>query len=80
MKKNMRPLFLLALILVLFPCAGQETSSNGKYIFKKGDPYGIGKWYMGREIANVMGFQGMGWLDRPHWRWLRQKHRREDRL
>ena len=28
-------------------------------------PNGIGKWYMGREIAHVMGFQGIGWLDRP---------------
>lgn len=65
MKKIIHPLFLLALILALHPCAGQDTSSNERYIFKKGDPYGIGKWYMGREIANVMGFQGMGWLDRP---------------
>jgi len=29
------------------------------------DPDGIGKFYMGREIAHVMGFQGAGWLDRP---------------
>jgi SAM-dependent methyltransferase len=65
MKKIIRPLFLLALILALYPCVGQDASSKGKYIFKKGDPYGIGKWYMGREIANVMGFQGMDWLDRP---------------
>jgi SAM-dependent methyltransferase len=65
MKKIIHPLFLLSLILALFPCAGQDISSNERYIFKKGDSYGIGKWYMGREIANVMGFQGMGWLDRP---------------
>lgn len=65
MKKIINHLFLLALILPLNQCAGQDTSSNGKYTFKKGDPYGIGKWHMGREIANVMGFQGMDWLDRP---------------
>jgi len=65
MKKNIRLLFLLAIIVPLSQCAGQDTSSNGKYTFKKGNPYGIGKWYMGREIANVMGFQGMDWLDRP---------------
>jgi SAM-dependent methyltransferase len=65
MRKIISRLFLLALILPLNQCAGQDTSSNGKYTFKKGDPYGIGKWYMGREIANVMGFQGMDWLDRP---------------
>jgi len=29
------------------------------------DPYGIGKFYMGREIARVMSYRGAGWLDRP---------------
>jgi len=29
------------------------------------DPNGIGKFYQGREIAQVMGFQAAGWLDRP---------------
>jgi len=29
------------------------------------DPDGIGKFYLGREIAHVMGHQGAGWLDRP---------------
>jgi SAM-dependent methyltransferase len=29
------------------------------------DPDGIGKFYMGREIARVMGWQGAGWLERP---------------
>ncbi|RMG32828.1 MAG: methyltransferase domain-containing protein [Planctomycetota bacterium] len=29
------------------------------------DPNGIGKFYMGREIAHVMGFAGAAWLDRP---------------
>src|SRR5476651_359136 len=29
------------------------------------DPNGIGKFYMGREIAYVMGWQGAGWLERP---------------
>ena len=28
------------------------------------DPNGIGKFYMGREIAHVMGFAGAGWLER----------------
>ena len=65
MKKIIPLLILLLSILPLSPCAGQETSSKEQYTFKKGDPNGIGKWYMGREIANVMGFQGMDWLDRP---------------
>src|SRR5215510_14087250 len=29
------------------------------------DPNGIGKFYMGREIAQVMGHQAAGWLERP---------------
>jgi len=29
------------------------------------DPNGIGKFYMGREIAHVMGHEGAGWLERP---------------
>lgn len=29
------------------------------------DRNGIGKFYMGREIARVMGHQGIGWLERP---------------
>jgi SAM-dependent methyltransferase len=37
---------------------GYETKKNH-------DPDGIGKFYMGREIAHVMGYQGAGWLERP---------------
>jgi SAM-dependent methyltransferase len=29
------------------------------------DPSGIGKFYMGREIARVMGHQAIDWLERP---------------
>lgn len=29
------------------------------------DPNGIGKFYLGREIAHVMGHQGADWLERP---------------
>jgi FkbM family methyltransferase len=29
------------------------------------DPDGIGKFYMGREIARVMGHEGADWLERP---------------
>ncbi|MEO1010978.1 MAG: class I SAM-dependent methyltransferase [Bacteroidota bacterium] len=36
-----------------------------EYTYEKGDPNGIGKWYLGREIAHVMGFQGINWLNRP---------------
>jgi ubiquinone/menaquinone biosynthesis C-methylase UbiE len=43
----------------------QNTSSEDTYTYKKGDSNGTGKWYMGREIAYVMGYEGMDWLDRP---------------
>jgi len=32
---------------------------------KEHDPNGIGKFYLGREIAHVMSHQGLFWLERP---------------
>lgn len=64
MKRIIHLLFLLASLSSLYQCHGQDTKPNESYTIKKGDPNGIGKWYMGREIAHVMGFQGMGWLNR----------------
>jgi len=40
------------------------------------DPDGIGKFYMGREIAQVMGHQAADWLERPE----REKEERSDLL
>ncbi len=58
-------LLLLSLLLCLsFSCRGQETMAQEPYTYKSGSPNGIGKWYMGREIAYVMGYQGMAWLER----------------
>lgn len=38
---------------------------NQRYVFRRDhDPNGIGKFYMGREIAHVMGFSGVIWLER----------------
>lgn len=65
MKKVTYILILLAIMLPLYHCVAQDHDPNGAYTFKEGDPNGIGKWYMGREIAHVMGFQGMDWLERP---------------
>jgi ubiquinone/menaquinone biosynthesis C-methylase UbiE len=42
----------------------KDSKSEETYTFQKGDPNGIGKWYMGREIAYVMGYQGINWLER----------------
>ncbi len=57
--------FLLFLLLNGFQGISQEKTPKEPYTYRKGDPNGIGKWYMGREIAHVMGFQGMAWLERP---------------
>lgn len=60
--------FLFILIVCAFPAhqgVAQNSKSDEIYTYKKGDPNGIGKWYMGREISYVMGHQGMDWLERP---------------
>ena len=35
------------------------------YEFREGTPDGLGKWFMGREIAHFMSHQGAPWLERP---------------
>ena len=65
MKKFTILLFLFTALLISNECVGQKTNTDEKYTFKSGDDNGIGKWYMGREIAYVMGFEGIGWLERP---------------
>ena len=46
--------------------ADSNISADSIYQFKTPpSPDGIGKIYMGREIAQVMGHQGAGWLERP---------------
>jgi ubiquinone/menaquinone biosynthesis C-methylase UbiE len=48
------------------PAAAPGTDEAGRYTFREEhDPNGIGKFYMGREIAMVMGHQGIAWLERP---------------
>lgn len=59
---------ILLLCLIGYPAAGciaQEPGEGSIYTYREGDPFGTGKWYMGREIAHVMGYQGMAWLVRP---------------
>lgn len=57
-------------VLLIAACAGAAADPPKRehpgYTTKKNhDPNGIGKFYMGREIAQVMGFQAAGWLERP---------------
>ena len=67
------PLRLAAGLLVLCgaclarqdPAPGKPASDAPAYETRPGTPDGIGKFYMGREIAQVMGHQGADWLERP---------------
>ncbi len=63
----MNKLVVILSLLLIIPCAiscAQQSQNTDNYTFKNGDPNGIGKWYKGREIAYVMGYQGMQWLER----------------
>jgi len=64
MKKNILFLSLFIGLLISNKSLSQTTNTNNNYTFKSGDYNGIGKWYMGREIAYVMGFEGISWLER----------------
>ena len=64
MKKSNILLFLFTTLIISNTSIGQNINSDKEYIFKRGDFNGIGKWYMGREIAYVMGYEGIGWLER----------------
>lgn len=57
---GMRAVLCLAL-LVLVGC----RPARSQYEQRAGDPDGIGKWYLGREIAHTMSAAHADWLDRP---------------
>jgi len=57
-------IILISCFLISNESIAQADSFDTKYTYKRGDFNGIGKWYMGREIAYVMGFQGINWLER----------------
>lgn len=42
-----------------------NVATNRYEIHDQHDPAGIGKFYMGREIAQVMGHEAADWLERP---------------
>ena len=65
MKTKALILIAVTLICPLSEVLAQDSTASQHYTYKDGDPNGIGKWYMGREIAYVMGFQGIDWLERP---------------
>jgi len=74
--------FLVAAVAGRMPAlaaddAGRPKSAASHYeVREQHDPNGIGKFYMGREIAHVMGHQAADWLERPE----REKEERPDLL
>lgn len=64
-RNSLSLMVFLCFLFALTSCAGQGANRSQIYTYQNGDPNGIGKWYMGREIAHVMGYQGMYWLNRP---------------
>lgn len=59
MKNSVRFTLLFFALLQTADLAAQE-----RYTLKPGDPNGISKWYMGRQIAQVMSHFGIDWLER----------------
>ncbi|MBD2463905.1 class I SAM-dependent methyltransferase [Oscillatoria sp. FACHB-1407] len=62
--------------ILLTACNGATLSTvtqDGVYQVRTiHNPDGIGKFYMGREIAQIMGHQGAAWLERPSRTWEEQ--------
>lgn len=56
---------VLAFLVLQPQVAPQKSAPAAEYEVRANhDPDGIGKFYMGREIAHVMGHLGAGWLER----------------
>jgi precorrin-6B methylase 2 len=54
------------LVAVTGVTATADPPKKPEYEYKKDhDPDGIGKFYLGREIAHVMHYRAAGWLERP---------------
>lgn len=68
-------IFAALLIPAILDVTAQESASD-PYVYSQPSRDGIGKFYMGREIAQVMGHRGAGWLQRPE----REKKERTDLL
>ena len=67
---------LLLVALMALPVHAKETAETRYEMRAEHDPNGIGKFYLGREIAHVMGHQAAGWLERPE----REEEERTDLL
>ena len=58
--RTLKPCILLFTFLSL----AMFSLGQDRYTIKTGDPNGIKKWYMGRQIAQVMSHYGIDWLER----------------
>jgi len=54
-----------AVLLLSLPLHAAEPTKSRYETRKDHDPNGIGKFYLDREIAHVMGHQAANWLERP---------------
>jgi len=68
--------WVLWVALVLLTGVRAATNAPPAYEFHPGSPDGLGKWYLGREIAHYMTHQGAPWLERPE----REEEERPSRL
>jgi SAM-dependent methyltransferase len=63
---QLTPARLAALSLALaLALPGALAGEAARYATVRASPDGIGKTYMGREIAKVMSYHGAAWLERP---------------
>jgi len=76
---NFKPILIVVYLVFVSACAmvqfeptpsathsGQQSAHKQEYETRAiHDPDGTGKFYMGREIAQVMGHQAADWLERP---------------
>ena len=67
---------LLLLHALVPPGALAQEAASPRYAAVRASPDGIGKVYLGREIAQVMSFHGARWLERPE----RMEEERPDRV
>src|SRR5438105_14151918 len=65
MRHVIRAIAAMLGVLLAVPCRAELPTTLPVYSTTKPSDDGIGKVYMGREIAFVMGHLGAGWLERP---------------
>ncbi len=81
MNRSMHLLTCISWVVLLLPASPQaQTKQDEKpsryETRKEHDPNGTGKFYTGREIAQVMGHEAAGWLERPE----REKEEQPNKL